>query len=420
MRNLNHVSLYAFTARAIHSQVAIIGGGTAGLNVSAQLVRDGHYIPQQIRVFEPYKMHAYQTGWTLVGGGMCKADQTMKPMEKVLPKNVCLSDCPVVKIDPEQNTIVTMDGQKYTYDQLIVASGVQRDYASIKGALEQLNNPEAPVGSIYYYRYAQKIDKMIREFEGGKLIFSEPPTKCEGIPSNIVFLTHERLSSRNVKCDFHVYKANDSIFGIPKYSEILGELAHEKGLHCHLKKRLIEVQDHKAIFEDVETKQLSTSDYDFLHIVPPQKPAAFIAESGLGDSDGFVNVHPNTLQHVRYANVWALGDCSSLPTSKTAAAVMAQTPILIKNLVRTWKMKLPPLPEYEGYTSCPVYTSNKKVLLAEFKYNKQLDETFPVFQSSDSRAMYLMKKHFFPFAYWQLMVRGLWGGRDGIRLFKGV
>lgn len=34
---------------------------------------------------------------------------------------------------------------------------------------------------------------------------------------------------------------------------------------------------------------------------------------------------------------------------------------------------------YIGYTSCPVFTSNKKLLLAEFKYNKELDETFPVF-----------------------------------------
>lgn len=82
---------------------------------------------------------------------------------------------------------------------------------------------------------------MIKEFEGGKLIFSEPPTKCEGIPSNIVFLTHERLSNRGVKCDYHVYKANDCVFGIPKYAEILGELASEKGIHWHLKKRLIEV-----------------------------------------------------------------------------------------------------------------------------------------------------------------------------------
>ncbi|CAK59200.1 unnamed protein product (macronuclear) [Paramecium tetraurelia] len=175
LRNLNHISLYTITFRAIHNQVAIIGGGCAGLNVSAQLVRDGHYIPQQIRVFEPYKMHAYQTGGALVGAGMCNVEKTMRPMEMVLPKNV------------QQNTIVTIDGKKYPYYQLIVASGVQRDFASIKGINISLSIHQVLwIGSIYYYKYAQKIDRIIKEFKGGRLIFSQPSSKCEGIPSNII------------------------------------------------------------------------------------------------------------------------------------------------------------------------------------------------------------------------------------------
>ena len=42
---------------------------------------------------------------------------------------------------------------------------------------------------------------------------------------------------------------------------------------------------------------------------------------GLVDASGFVEVNAQTLQHVRYKNVFSLGDCSSIPTSKTAAAV---------------------------------------------------------------------------------------------------
>lgn len=42
---------------------------------------------------------------------------------------------------------------------------------------------------------------------------------------------------------------------------------------------------------------------------------------GLTDASGFVDVNKETLQHVTYKNVFALGDCSSVPTSKTAAAV---------------------------------------------------------------------------------------------------
>lgn len=64
--------------------------------------------------------------------------------------------------------------------------------------------------------------------------------------------------------------------------------------------------------------------FDIAHIVPPMKAPEFIKNSAdLGDAAGYVDVNPFTLQHKRYANIWALGDSANLPTSKTAAAVMA-------------------------------------------------------------------------------------------------
>ena len=38
----------------------------------------------------------------------------------------------------------------------------------------------------------------------------------------------------------------------------------------------------------------------------------------------------NTLRHNVYKNIWSLGDCSSLPNSKTAAAIFSQTKHLVK------------------------------------------------------------------------------------------
>jgi sulfide:quinone oxidoreductase len=54
-------------------------------------------------------------------------------------------------------------------------------------------------------------------------------------------------------------------------------------------------------------------------------PHSFIKESGLGNDAGYVNINKHTLQHVKYPNVWSLGDCSSLPASKTAAAIFSQS-----------------------------------------------------------------------------------------------
>jgi hypothetical protein len=57
---------------------------------------------------------------------------------------------------------------------------------------------------------------------------------------------------------------------------------------------------------------------------------SYIAESGLGDTSGFVDLNKFSLRHNKFSNVWGLGDCTSLPNSKTAAAVFSQTEILLK------------------------------------------------------------------------------------------
>ncbi len=61
--------------------------------------------------------------------------------------------------------------------------------------------------------------------------------------------------------------------------------------------------------------------YDFLHVGPPCSPPEVLKQSPLVDKTGYVDVCKDTLRHNTYKNVFALGDCSNLPTSKTAAAI---------------------------------------------------------------------------------------------------
>lgn len=64
----------------------------------------------------------------ILGGGIYDIKKTLKPMDKVLNKYLNITDSPVVKIIPESNTIETRDGRQYTYDQLIVSSGINLDF----------------------------------------------------------------------------------------------------------------------------------------------------------------------------------------------------------------------------------------------------------------------------------------------------
>jgi len=134
-------------------------------------------------------------------------------------------------------------------------------------------------------------------------------------------------------------------------------------------------------------------------------PPDFISRSPIADGDGWVEVDSKTMRHVCYPNIFSLGDCSSLPTSKTGAAVRKQAPVLVENLKSAMRGE-PLTAVYDGYTSCPLVTSYGKLVLAEFGYEKQPMETFPFDQSKERLSMYLLKKYVLPQLYWNGMLKG--------------
>jgi NADH dehydrogenase FAD-containing subunit len=126
-----------------------------------------------------------------------------------------------------------------------------------------------------------------------------------------------------------------------------------------------------------------------------------------GPQKGYVKVDKGTLQNPDFPNVFALGDASSLPTSKTGAAIRKQAPVLVHNLLAIMKKEgSNTFAVYDGYTSCPLVTGYGKLILAEFDYSLKPKETFPFDQSKERLSMYLLKKYGLPILYWQGMLKG--------------
>src|SRR5699024_11009252 len=61
---------------------------------------------------------------------------------------------------------------------------------------------------------------------------------------------------------------------------------------------------------------------------------------------------------------------------------------------------------YDGYSSCPVVTGYNKVILAEFVYGYEAEESFLIDQSKERRSMFFMKKQMLPMLYWNGMLKG--------------
>ena len=135
------------------------------------------------------------------------------------------------------------------------------------------------------------------------------------------------------------------LFGVKKYADSLWEVVKEKNIDVNLRSNLIEVKpdSKEAVFQNLDKpEETIVRKYEMLHVTPPMSPPDVLkAHPMLTDAAGFLDVTKETLQHTKYKNIFGIGDCTNIPTAKTAAAVgkYAFQKCLFDNLVHTLGQK---------------------------------------------------------------------------------
>lgn len=393
---------------ALHfSEVLIIGGGTGGITVAAQLAKKRLF--SSLTILEPSPFHYYQPIWTLVGGGIFPKEISQRPEADVIPYGVDWIQDRAQTFEPENNSVITGTGRRLSYKYLIVSPGMEIFWDRIQGLKENLGFNG--VCSNYAFDTVENTWKEIHNFKGGRAIFTFPntPIKCGGAPQKIMYLAEDffrKMQIRN-RCEILFASAGAQIFSVKKYAEKLSAILQKRDIHTLFNNNLVALDGLKreAYFKNLETQQESVISYDMIHVTPPMGSPVFIRKSPLADKDGWISVDKFTLQHTKYPNIFGLGDASSLPTSRTGAAIRKQAPTLVENLV-SFSRGLPLSAKYDGYTSCPLVTKYGKVILAEFDYDGNPCESFPFDQSKERTSMYLLKKHLLPLMYWEGMLKG--------------
>lgn len=212
------------------------------------------------------------------------------------------------------------------------------------------------VCSNYAFDTVESTWKEIHNFKGGRAIFTFPntPIKCGGAPQKIMYLAEDffrKMQIRN-QCEILFASAGAQIFSVKKYAEKLSAILQKRDIHTLFNNNLVAIDGLKreAYFKNLETQQESVIRYDMIHVTPSMGSPVFIRKSPLADKDGWISVDKFTLQHTKYPNIFGLGDASSLPTSRTGAAIRKQAPTLVKNLV-SFSRGLPLSAKDDGYTS---------------------------------------------------------------------
>jgi len=407
-------SLSSISAAQRKYKLVVVGGGAGGCGTASKFVNK--FAPGEVCVIDPASEHYYQPMWTLVGGGTKNLSQSVRPMKSVLPSKATWLQDSVQTFEPTKNQVVTSNGDVVSYEWLVVATGLQTRYDKIKGLPEAFDHPG--VGSNYSAKYVEKTTKAIEEFKGGKAVFTFPmgAIKCPGAPQKIVYMAEENWRQKGIKADIEFRSSLGVLFGVKKYADALWEVVKGRGINVHLKQNLVEVRPEtkEAVFENLDSGEQTVVNYDMLHVTPPMETPPCLSGSNnpdLVDAAGYLTVNKETLQHTKFPNIFGIGDCTNVPTSKTAAAVAAQLGIMRKNLGAAISGTNLPA-KYDGYTSCPLVTGSSTCILAEFDFQAppQPLETFPVNQAKERRTMYLMKAHVMPQLYWLALLKGNWEG----------
>ena len=419
-----------------HYKILVIGGGNAGLSVASQLLRKRSNL--NIGIIDPSEKHYYQPAWTLVGAGIFDINKTVRNEKDVIPKNTTWIKEAVSEFMPNENKVKCRSGAVLTYDYLVVCPGIQLDWNKIKGLEETLGKNN--ISSNYSFQYAPYTWEMIENFPGGTAVFTNPttPIKCGGAPHKIMYLACDYWRKKGIldKCDVHYISGASVIFAVKEYAETLIKVIAKYNIHVHYganvtaingKNKTIEFETKEiddnltqklssenvgyySIVENdgVEELKKVTLNFDLCHAVPPQSAPDFIKNSSLRDAQnplGYVEVNKNALQHTRFSNVFALGDCINAPSSKTGAAIRKQAPVVVENLLAIMDKKTVTA-LYDGYSACPIPTQYGKLMLAEFDYSNTPKMTFPINQAKPNWAMWILKTKILPWLYWNKILKG--------------
>lgn len=380
---------------ATKARIVIIGAGAGGTALVNRLVQ--RLEGAQITIIDARAEHLYQPGLSLVAAGLKPASYVVSRTADWLPQGITLIAEQAAAIDPVAKVVSTDAGQKLAYDFLILAPGLVLDHDAIEGFSLDLVGSNG-IGALYSGPdHAAKTWQAAAKFaeEGGIGLFTRPATemKCAGAPLKHTFLI-EDIASRTVgkgKYEIHYASNNAALFSVPIVSEKVRMLFGQRGIAAHYSHVLKAVDPGRrlATFTKTETDPLtkveSRSDvelpYDYLHVIPPQRAPEVIRQSGLSWSDkwvdqGWAEVDQKTLRHLRFPEIFAIGDVAGVPKGKTAASVKWQVPVVEDHLIAAIEGR-EGTAVYGGYTSCPLITRVGRAMLVEFDYNNDLVPSFP-------------------------------------------
>jgi sulfide:quinone oxidoreductase len=373
------------------AEVVVLGGGVGGTLVANLLDRslgaDVH-----VTVVDPTGMHDYQPGYLYVALGQAKGHWLSREERTLLRGTVDLAIEEAIRIHPDAGTVQLARGGSLAWDYLVIATGARLVPDQIPGLAE---------GSFEFYSLAgaERLAQELGRFRGGriKVGIAGIPYKCPPAPIEFTFMVDGYLRRHGLRDDSEIELLSplNRAFTIESASNLIQPIMERRGIGLTTFFNVEAVDPAAHVVESLEGEK---QEYDLLVLVPPHEGAEVVKRSDLGDPSGWLPTDRATLNVGGYDNVFALGDATDLPISKSGSTAHFEAPV-IASRIASLVQGTAPKTNYGGRVMCFLETGDGKATSLRFDYEH------PPVPPQPNRAWHVAK-WLFNRLYWETVPQG--------------
>ena len=373
------------------AEVVVLGGGVGG-TLTANLLDKALGRNAHITVVDPTGMHDYQPGYLYVALGEAKGHWLTREERSLLRSGVDLAVEEAVRIHPDAGTVQLRRGGSLSWDFLVIATGAHLRPDLIPGLAE---------GSFEFYSLAgaERLGQELRRFTGGsiKVGVAGIPYKCPPAPVEFTFMVDGLLRKRGLRdhSDVELLSPLNRAFTIESASNLIQPIMDRRGIGLTT---FFNVESVDPAAHTVESLEGEKQEYDLLVLVPPHEGAEVIKASNLGDPSGWLPTDRATLNVGGYERVFAIGDATDLPISKSGSTAHFEAPVVARRIA-SLVTGAAPSTNYGGRVMCFLETGDGKATSLRFDYEH------PPIPPEPNRAWHVAK-WLFNRLYWETVPQG--------------
>ena len=324
-RTLLATSAAAFAAPSLaqaQAKVVVIGGGFAGATAARFLQREGI----GVTLVEPNAHYISCPFSNAVLAGLRDLSQQTFTYEALSAQGITIARQAATQIDAQTRRVTLADGTVLPYDRLVMAPGIDLNFAGLPGYDEAASNilPHAWKAGAQTTLLRQQIEAMP---DGGTVIISAPanPFRCPPGPYERASLIAWYLKNNKPKSKLLILDAKDafskqSLF-TAAWKEIYGDMIEWIGLSGGGKVTEVKAKEKIFVTEFGEHKA------DVGNVIPPQRAGRIASIVGATDQTGWCPIDPVTFESKLVPNIHVIGDAAvggGMPKSAFAANAQAK------------------------------------------------------------------------------------------------